>query len=130
MISLKDVFEVSSILGDPDIDVDLRALVGFRAWHMCVEHECTIGTDVRIFVIQGGDAPEVINDTLGFPITGVQAEDPSYLSIEDHGRWFEIAYAPYDDAHLRIFVENGPGTELGIHHMCLSHFWPEDERVS
>ena len=55
MLSLTDVFEVSSALGDTDLDVDLRALLGFRAWHMCVEHEGEIGTDVQIFVIQGGD---------------------------------------------------------------------------
>ena len=30
MLSLTDVFSVSSALGDSDIDVDLRALLGFR----------------------------------------------------------------------------------------------------
>lgn len=93
---------------------------------MCVEHECAIGTDVRVFVVQAGDTPEVINEALGFPITGEQAEEPSFLSIEDHGPWFEIAYAPDHDAHTRIFVENDLGTELGIHYMCLAHFWPDD----
>lgn len=121
MLSLTDVFEVSSALGDTDLDVDLRALLGFRAWHMCVEHEGEIGTDVQIFVIQGGDTPEVINQTLGFAITGAQAEDPAFLSIEDHGPYYEIAYARDDDPHTRIFVENGPGTELGIHCMCQVH---------
>ena len=126
MISLTDVFEVSSVLGDPEIDADLRALIGFRAWHMCVEHECEIGSEVRLFVVQAGDPPEVINEAVGFPITGDEAEEPSFLSIEDHGLWFEVAYAPDHDAHTRIFVENNPGTELGIHHMCLAHFWPEN----
>ena len=130
MLSLTDVFSVSSALGDSDLDVDLRALLGFRAWHMCVEHEAAIGTDAVIFVVQGGDSAEVINDALGFPITGDQADEPSFLSIEDHGQWFEIAFAPDDGPHLRVFVENGPGTEMGIHHMCLSHFWPEEERAS
>jgi hypothetical protein len=90
---------------------------------MCVEHEGEIGTDVQIFVVQAGDAAEIINATLGFPITGDQAEEPAFLSIEHHGLWFEVAYARDDDPHTRIFVENHPGTELGIHHMCLSHFW-------
>lgn len=130
MLSLTDVFSVSSALGDPDLDVGLRALLGYRAWHMCVEHEATIGTDAIILVVQGGDSAEVINDALGFPITGDQAEEPSFLSIEDHGLWFEITFCPDDGPHLRVFVENTPETELGIHHMCLSHFWPEEERAS
>src|SRR5437588_3278255 len=62
-----------------------------------------------------------------FPITGDDAEEPSYEWIEDHGRWFEIAYARSDDLHTFIFVENGPGTELGIHYLCLSHFWPDED---
>lgn len=128
MIPLTDVFEVTSALGDPSLDADLRALLGFRAWHMCVEHEGQIGTDVQIFVVQGGDTPEVINEALGFPITGKDAEEPAYLSIEDHaGLWFELAYARPEAPHTRVFVENGPGTELGIHYLCLSHFWQADE---
>lgn len=129
MLSLTDVFEVSSALGDPELDVDLRALLGFRAWHMCVEHEGEIGTDVQMFVVQAGDTPEVINTVLGFPITGDRAEDPAFISIEDHGLWFEIAYARDDDPHTRIFVENATGTELGIHHMCLAHFWPDSGQL-
>ena len=125
MIHLTDVFEVSSALGDPDLDVDLRALIGFRAWHMCVEHEGEIGTDVQMFVVQGGDTADVINAALGFPITGDHAEEPSYFSLEDHnGLWFELAYVRDDSPHTRIFVENGPATELGIHTLCLGHFWP------
>lgn len=130
MLSLTDVFEVSSALGDPDLDVDLRALIGLRAWLMCVEHEGEIGTDVQIFVVQAGDTSAVINAALGFQVTGDGAEDPSYLSIEDHGLWFEVAYAHDDDPHTRIFVENNPGTELGIHRMCLAHFWPDSQRVT
>jgi len=122
MLPLTDIFSVTSALGDTDLDLDLRALLGFRAWHMVVEHEASLGTDAVIFVVQGGDTPEVINGALGFPITGEQAEDPSFLSIEDHGLWFEIAYARDEGPHIRIFVENGPGTELGIHYMCLAHF--------
>ena len=125
MISLKDIFEVSSALGDRELDTELRALLGFRAWEMCIMHEAELGTDAQIFVVQAGDTPDVINKAVGHPITGDEAEEPAFLSIEDHGLWFEIAYARDDDPHTRIFVENGPGTELGIHHMCLSHFWPD-----
>lgn len=127
MLSLTDVFEESSALGDTDLDVDLRALLGFRAWHMVVEHEGEIGTDVQIFVIQGGGTPEVIDRMLGFPITGDHSDEPAFFSIEDHGLWFELAYLPDHGPHTRIFVENGPATELGVHAMCLGHFWPDDE---
>lgn len=126
MLSLIDIFSVSSALGDRDLDLDLRALLGFRAWDMCVHHEGVIGIDVQMFVVEAGDTPETINGALGFPITGDQAEEPAFFSIEDHGLWFEITYCRDDDPHTRIFVENGPGTELGIHHMCLAHFWPDD----
>ncbi|WP_303717571.1 hypothetical protein [Brevundimonas naejangsanensis] len=126
MLSLTDVFEVSSALGDTDLDVDLRALIGFRAWHMCVEHESEIGTDVQIFVIQGGDTPEVIQEALGFPITGDQPDVPAVFSIEDHGLWFELTLLPDHGPHTRIFVENSPATELGLHYRCLAYFWAEE----
>jgi len=125
MLILTDIFSVSSALGDPDLDVDLRALIGFRAWHMCVEHECVIGDEVRLFVVEGGDTAEVINEALGFAITGPNAEEPSFLSIEDHGAYYEISFAPFSDPHTRVFVESNPATELGILHMCQAHFWPE-----
>ena len=105
MLSLTDRASIASALNDPD----LRVLIDLRA-----------DGDTKLFVVQGGDTPEVINAALGFPITGDLAEEPSYDWIEDHGRWFEIAYGT-----VRIFVENGPGTELGIHYLCLSHFWAE-----
>lgn len=127
MLTLTDIGSVSAALGDQSLDVDLRALIGFRVWHMCVEHECAIGTEVQILVVQGGDTPEVINAALGFPITGAEPEDPSFVSIEAHGLWYELAYARDHDPHTRVFVENGPGTELGIHAMCLAQFWPDCE---
>ena len=68
-----------------------------------------------------------INEAVGFPITGDDREEPSFEWIEDHGLWFEIAYARTDDLRTFILVENGPGTELGIHYLCLSHFWPDDD---
>ena len=112
MISLNDRASIASALNDPDLDPDLRVLIALRAGQL--------NDDTKLFIVQGGDTPEVINAALGFAITGDQAEEPSYDWIEDHGRWFEIAYDT-----VRIFVENGPGTELGIHYLCLSHFWAE-----
>lgn len=114
MLCLTDRASLASALNNPDLDLDLRVLIGLRAR--------LLDDDTKLFVVQGGDTPEVINAALGFCITGDQAEEPSYDSIEDHGLWFEIG-----QGSTRIFVENGPSTELGIHYLCLSHFWPTDE---
>ena len=56
MITLSDIFEVSATLEDGSLDVSLRALLGFRAWHMVVEHEAELGTDALIHVVQAGDS--------------------------------------------------------------------------
>ena len=75
-----------------------------------------------------GDTPAVINDAVCHPITGDGAEEPRFDWIKDHdGRWFEIALSPIDGVPTRVLVENGPGTELGIHYLCLSYFWPDGE---
>ena len=111
MLSLTDRASLASALDDPDLDLDLRVLIGLRARE-----------DTKLFVVQAGDTPEVINQALGFRITGDQAEEPSFKWILDHGRWFEIAYAD-----IRIFVENHPGTELGIHYLCMTNLWPHGE---
>ena len=55
MITLTDIFEVSAALEDGSLDVHLRAQLGFRAWHMVVEHETALGTVALIHVIQAGD---------------------------------------------------------------------------
>ena len=120
MLALTNRDAVASALNDPHLDPDLRGLISHRAQQLYVE---PLGQDVRFVVVEGGDTPEVINEALGFPITGDQAEEPSYQWIEDHGLWFEIAYP---NLRTFIFVENGPGTELGIHYLCLAHFWPDD----
>jgi hypothetical protein len=114
MLSLMDRASIAGALDNPDLDPDLRVLIALRAGHL--------SDDTNIFVVQGGDTPEVINAALGFAITGDQAEEPSYDWIEDHGLWFEIGHGS-----TRIFVENGPGTELAIHYLCLAHFLPEGD---
>lgn len=116
MLALTDRASVTSALDNPDLDPDLRPLLGHRAR--------TLRKDTKLFVVQGGDTPEVINAALGFPITGDHAEEPNYSWIRDYGRWFEITYLCRQTV---VFVENDPGTELGIHHLCLSHFWPAGE---
>ncbi len=127
MFSLTDCASVSRALSDPDLDLDLRALIGLRAWQLQVEQSRLVGTGFRLVVVQGGDTPDVINSALDFAITGGRAEPAIYDWIEDHGLWFEIAYGSAGEALTRVFVENGPGTELSIHSLCLAHFWPTDE---
>lgn len=118
MLVITDRASLASVLDAPDLDLDLRVLIGLRVRHL--------SDDTKLFVVQAGDTPEVINKALGFDITGDEAEEPSFNWIVDHGRWFEILY-DRGDGHIRILVENGPGTELGIHYLCLSHFWPNGE---
>ena len=91
VISLTLCAAIASPRDDRELDTDLCALIGRRAWLLCVESLESEG--VRFVVVEGGDTPEVINQALGFPITGEHAEQPSYEWIEDHGLWFEIAYA-------------------------------------
>ena len=111
MLSLTNRASIASALDDPDLDLDLRVMIARLA-----------DSDTKLFVVQAGDTPETINQALGFPITGDEAEEPSFKWIVDHGRWFEIAYAD-----TRILVESDPGTELGIHYLCLSNLWPQCE---
>ncbi|WP_312814888.1 hypothetical protein [Brevundimonas sp.] len=122
MITLTDIFEVSAALEDGSLDVHLRALLGFRAWHMVVEHEAELGTDALIHVIQAGDKADTINTTLGFAITGDDAEPPSFVSIEDHGgQWFELASARDDAPYQRIFIEVHPDTDQDLLTMCFAN---------
>lgn len=127
MLVLTDCAAIASALNDFELDVDLRALIGRRAWQLYVEENQPRREDVKIVVVEGGDTPKVINQAVGFPITGDHPEDPSYERIEDLGLWFEITYARDDGLRLFIFVENNPGTELGIHYLCLAYFWRDGE---
>ncbi|TAJ64224.1 hypothetical protein, partial [Brevundimonas sp.] len=113
MLSLTNRASITSALSDPDLDLDLRVLIGLRAR--------LVDDDTKLFVVQAGDTPDVINEALAFAITGDQAEEPSFKWVLDHGRWFEILYDRGGE-RSRILVENHPGTELGIHYLCLSHF--------
>ncbi|GAA0655354.1 hypothetical protein [Brevundimonas lenta] len=127
MLTLTDHASVSRVLSDTNLDPDLRALIGLRAWQLHVEQGRLLGAGFRLIVVQGGDSPDVINTALGFAITGDRAEGHSYDWIEDGGLWFEISYGADGEALTRVFVENGPCTELGVHSLCLAHFWPEGE---
>lgn len=126
MLSLIDCASVSRALSDSDLDLELRALIGLRAWQLHVEQSRPLGAGCRLVVVQGGDAPDVINAALGFCITGDPAEEPSYDWIEDHGLFYEIAINRRANL-IHVFAEAGPSLELGLHLLCLSHFWPDGE---
>lgn len=120
MLSLTDRSSVTAALTNPDLDPNLRALIGLRAWQLDTERDRPLGDIVQFIVIQPGDTPEVIHEALGFPITWEQAEQPSFEWIEDYGSWFEIAYVLTDDFGMLVFVADDPDTEFSIHFMCLA----------
>lgn len=126
MLRLNNLAEVASALSDPDLDPKLRCLLALRGWHFYghPEHH----PDTSLIVIHGGDTPDVINTALGFAFTGDGANDVAFDWVEDHGLWFEILVTPHLGSPVRLFVENGPGTELGIHYRCLAYFWNEEAR--
>lgn len=120
MMSLTDRDSVTAALTDQGLDPDLRALIGLRAWQLDTDRDRPLGEIVQFIVVQPGDTPEVIHEALGFPITWEQAEQPRFEWMEDHGSWFEIAYVLTDDFGVLVFVADDPGTEFGIHFMCLA----------
>lgn len=129
MLSLTMCTAEASARDDRPVDPNLCALIGRRAWLLCTDDDRPAGEDIRFVVVEGGDTPEVINQALGFSITGEDAEEPSYEWIEDYGLWFEIAYASRGGVRTFVFVENDPGTELGLHYLCLAHFWSDDDEI-
>lgn len=124
MLCLNTLAEVASALSDPDLDPDLRRLLALWGWRFYghPEHH----PDTRLIVIYGGDTPDVINAALGFIFTGDGADDLAFDWVEDHGFWFEVVVTPPFGPPVRLFVENGPGTELGVHYRCLAYFWAEE----
>ncbi|RSB48179.1 hypothetical protein [Brevundimonas sp. 357] len=124
MLCLNTLAEVANALSDPDLDPDLRRLLARQGWRFYghPEHH----PDARLIVIHGGDTPDVINTALGFVFTGDDADDLAFDWVEDHGLWFEIVITRPLGSPVRLFVENGPGTELGIHYRCLAYFWNEE----
>ncbi|MCT9020847.1 hypothetical protein NMC40_18765 [Proteus mirabilis] len=124
MLCLNTLAEVASALSDPDLDPDLHRLLARRGgrFYGHLEHH----PDVRLIVIHGGDTPDVINTALGFAFTGDGADDLLFDWVQDHGLWFEIVLTPPFGPPVRLFVENGPGTELGVHYRCLAYFWAEE----
>ena len=124
MLVLTSPAAVATALNDPNLDRYLRTLIGRRAGQFYASQNPPRRDGIKVVVVEGGDTPEIINEAVGFPITGEDAEEASFTWLEDHGRWFELAYTKLNTF---IFVENDPGTELGLHYLCLSHVWPEGD---
>lgn len=119
MLELTDSVSLAAALADPDLDEDLRALLSGLAPHPAGLR------GLRVFVVEGGDTAEVINRALGRAFTGEGAVEPAYDWIEDHGGWFEVSL----DAGVRLLVEGGPATELGVSYLCLAHFWTDADEL-
>lgn len=126
MLSMNTLADVASVISDPDLDDDLRTLVAHRGWQAYADHPSCLSEDSRIVVVESGDSPDVINTAVGFPITGDGVEEPTYDTLDDHGLWFEIIYRGRGGRDTVIFVENSPATEMGLHYLCLAHFWTEE----
>jgi hypothetical protein len=124
MLCLNTLAEVANALSDPNLDPDLRRLLARQGWRFYGHREHH--PDASLIVIHGGDTPDVINTALGFTFTGDHAGDLPFDWVEDHGLWFEIVVTPPFGPPVRLFVENGPGTELGVHYRCLAYFWAEE----
>lgn len=119
MLSLTDRAAVTAALTNPKLDPNLRALIGLRAWQMDDDRARPLSEIVLFVVVQPGDSSEVIHEAVGFPITWDQADQPGWEWMEDHGSWFELAYALTDDVGMIVFVADDPGTNFTLRFNCL-----------
>lgn len=119
MLSLTDRAAVTAALTNPKLDPNLRALIGLRVWQMDDDRARPLSEIVLFVVVQPGDTSEVIHKAVGFPITWDQADQPGWEWMEDHGSWFELAYALTDDVGMIVFVADDPGTNFTLRFNCL-----------
>lgn len=101
---------VTAALTDRQVDPELRAILGFRAWQLDDVRHQPLGETVQFVVVQPGDTAEEIHEAVGFPICWDQAEQPGYEWMEDHGAYFELAYIFTDDFGMLVFVADHPDT--------------------
>jgi hypothetical protein len=120
MISISTRESITAVLTNYELDAELRALIGLRAWQLDVERDRPLDDTIRFVVIQPGDTSEVIHAVVGFPITWDQADQPGWEWMEDHGSWFELAYVLTDDFGMLIFVADDPGTNFNLLFNCLA----------
>lgn len=114
MLKLTDRAAVKATLTDPTIDPELRALIGLRVWQLDDVRHQPLGETVQFVVVQPGDSADTIHEAVGFPICWDQADQPGWEWMEDHGRWFELAYVLTDDLGLVVFVADDPGVNHAL----------------
>ena len=120
MISISTRESITAALTNYELDAELRALIGLRAWQMDDDRTRPLSDIVRFVVVQPGDTPAIIHAVVGFPITWDQADQPGFEWMEDHGSWFELAYALTDDFGMLVFVADDPGTNSTLRFNCLA----------
>lgn len=120
MLKLFDRAAVTAALTDPTLGPELRALIGLRAWQLDDVRHQPLGATVQFVVVQPLDSTEEIHGAVGFPITWDQADQPGFEWMNDHGRWFELAYIMTDDLGLIVFVADDPGVDLTLRFNCLA----------
>ena len=120
MLKLTDRAAVKATLTDVTIDPELRALLGLRVWQLDDVRHQPLGETVQFVVVQPGDLPDTIQEAVGFPICWDQADQPGWEWMEDHGRWFELAYILTDDLGLIVFVADDPGVDHTLLFNCLA----------
>ncbi len=126
MLCLNTLADVASVISDPDLDDDLRALIAQRGWQGYADTQLRLGEGTRIVVIEAGDPPETINAAVQFALTGDDAEEPNYDRLEDHDGWFVIVFKERAGRDLIVIVQDSCAVDLRVHWLCLSHFWTEE----
>lgn len=119
MLSLNDRDAVTAALTDPNLDPDLRALIGLRVWQVDTDRRRPLGEILQIVAVQPGDTSDAIHAAVGFPITYDQADQPGFEWFNDHGSWFELAYVLTDDFGMLVFVADHPDTDHALRFNCL-----------
>jgi hypothetical protein len=118
MLSLTDRDAVLAALTSPDLDANLRALIGLRIWQADTDRKITLEHTIRVVIVQPGDPPEAIHAAVGFPICWDQADQPGWACFNDHGGWFELGYR-IDGCGVLVFVPDDPDTNDTLRFNCL-----------
>jgi hypothetical protein len=110
MLKLACRAAVTAALTDRQLDPELRAILGLRAWQLDDVRHQPLGETVQFVIVQPHDTAEEIHEAVRFSICWDQADQPGWEWMEDHGAWFELAYVLTDDLGLIVFVADHPDT--------------------
>ena len=119
MISISTRESITAALTNYELDAELRALIGLRAWQMDDDRTRPLSDIVQFVVVQPGDTPAIIHAVVGFPITWDQADQPGFEWMNDHGSWFELAYVLTDDFGMLVLVADHPDVNATLRFNCL-----------